>query len=234
MLPKLVTPKYEMIVPSTGETVTYRPYVVREEKILLIAIESRSEIAVEKAVTEIIKTCVESPIDMKKLTTFDIEFMFITLRSKSVGEGVKINPPCDHCEERNEHKIDLEKVTVKNLEDAIDKHIKLTDDISLDLRWQTLDDRLKESERETETETMINTIAHSIETIYSGEEIFAAKDVKLKEIINFVESLNSDQFVEVCEVLGKAPALNYKMEFECEHCGEKNERELKGLIDFFT
>ncbi len=223
-----------MIVPSTGETVTYRPYVVREEKILLIAIESRSEIAVEKAVTEIIKTCVESPIDMKKLTTFDIEFMFITLRSKSVGEGVKINPPCDHCEERNEHKIDLEKVTVKNLEDAIDKHIKLTDDISLDLRWQTLDDRLKESERETETETMINTIAHSIETIYSGEEIFAAKDVKLKEIINFVESLNSDQFVEVCEVLGKAPALNYKMEFECEHCGEKNERELKGLIDFFT
>jgi hypothetical protein len=234
MLPKLVTPKYEMIVPSTGETVTYRPYVVREEKILLIAIESRSEIAVEKAVTEIIKTCVESPIDIKKLTTFDIEFMFITLRSKSVGEGVKINPPCDHCEERNEHKIDLEKVTVKNLEDAIDKHIKLTDDISLDLRWQTLDDRLKESERETETETMINTIAHSIETIYSGEEIFAAKDVKLKEIINFVESLNSDQFVEVCEVLGKAPALNYKMEFECEHCGEKNERELKGLIDFFT
>ena len=234
MLPKLVTPKYEMIVPSTGETVTYRPYVVREEKILLIAIESRSEIAVEKAVTEIIKTCVESPIDMKKLTTFDIEFMFITLRSKSVGEGVKINPPCDHCEERNEHKIDLEKVTVKNLEDAIDKHIKLTDDISLDLRWQTLDDRLKESERETETETMINTIAHSIETIYSGEEIFAVKDVKLKEIINFVESLNSDQFVEVCEVLGKAPALNYKMEFECEHCGEKNERELKGLIDFFT
>ena len=233
MLPKLVTPKYEMIVPSTGETVTYRPYVVREEKILLIAIESRSEIAVEKAVTEIIKTCVESPIDIKKLTTFDIEFMFITLRSKSVGEGVKINPPCDHCEERNEHKIDLEKVTVKNLEDAIDKHIKLTDDISLDLRWQTIDDRLKESERETETETMINTIAKSIETIYSGEEIFIAKDIKMKEIVNFVESLNSDQFVEIVSVLGKAPILNYKMEFKCKHCGEKNERELNGLVDFF-
>ena len=233
MLPKLVTPKYDMIVPSTGETVTYRPYVVREEKILLIAIESRSEIAVEKAVTDIIKACIESPIDVRKLTTFDIEFIFITLRSKSVGEGVKLNPVCEHCEERSDHKIDLEAIKVKNLEDAVDKHIKLTDDISLDLRWQTIDDRLKESERKTETEVMINTIAKSIETIYSGEEIFIAKDVKMKEIVNFVESLNSDQFVEIVGVLGKAPILNYKMEFVCEHCGEKNEKELNGLIDFF-
>ena len=234
MLPKLVTPKYDMIVPSTGESITYRPYVVREEKILLIAIESRSEIAVEKAVTDIIKACVETPINIKELTTFDIEMLFITLRSKSVGEGVKINPPCDHCEERNEHKIDLEAIKIKNLEDAVDKHIKLTDDISLDLRWQTIDDRLSEAQRKTETETIINTIAHSIETIYSGEEIFAAKDAKMKEIVDFVESLSADQFVEIVEVLGKAPKLNYKMEFVCKECGEKNERELNGLIDFFT
>ena len=233
MLPKIVTPKYDMIVPSTGETVTYRPYVVREEKILLIAIESRSEIAVEKAVTDIIKTCIESPIDMKKLTTFDIEMIFITLRSKSVGEGVKINPPCEHCEERNDHKIDLEAVKIKNLEDAVDKHIKLTDDISLDLRWQTMNDRLKDKEKKTETETIINTIAHSIDTIYSGEEIHTVKDSKMSEVVDFVESLNNDQFTNIIDVLSKQPHLNYKVEFDCKECKKHNERELNGLIDFF-
>ena len=233
MLPKLATPKYDMIVPSTGEAVTYRPYVVKEEKILLIAMESQDETQIEKAVTNMLKACVESKIDIKKLTIFDIEFMFITLRSKSVGEGIKINPSCKHCEERNEVKIDLEQVRVANLEDAVDMHVEITDDISLDLKWHTLADRLSDAERETQTDAVINMMAHSIETIYSGEEIFIAKDVKMKEIVNFVESLNSDQFVEIVGVIGKAPILNYKMEFVCEHCGEKNEKELNGLIDFF-
>ena len=233
MLPKLVTPKYDMIVPSTGESITYRPYVVREEKILLIAIESRNEIEVEKAVTNIIKTCIESPIDMKKLTTFDIEMIFITLRSKSVGEGVKINPPCEHCKERNEHKIDLEAVKVKNLEDAVDKHVKLTDDISLDLKWVTMNDRLTEKERVTGTDTIINMIAKSIETIYSGEEIHAAKDATSKDLVTFVESLNTDQFADIVDVISEAPQLNYSAKFNCKACKKENEIELNGLSDFF-
>jgi len=233
MLPKLVTPKYDMIVPSTGESITYRPYVVREEKILLIAMESQNDTAIEKAVIDIIKACVESPIKMKSLTNFDVEMIFITLRSKSVGEGIKINPACEHCEERNEHKIDLEAVKIKNLEDAVDKHIKLTDDISLDLRWQTMDDRLKKSERETETETIINTIAHSIETIYSGEEIFAAKDSTSKELVTFVESLNTDQFTDIVDVISGAPQLNYNLKFDCKACKKENVIELNGLSDFF-
>ena len=107
MLPKIATPKYDMIVPSTGETVTYRPYVVKEEKLLLIALESQSNEAIENAVVDIIKLCVETPIDVNSLTTFDVEFIFVTLRSKSVGEGIKINPPCEHCEAPNEVKINL-------------------------------------------------------------------------------------------------------------------------------
>jgi hypothetical protein len=233
MLPKLVTPKYDMIVPSTGKSITYRPYVVKEEKILLIAIETESEIAIEKAVQDIIKACVESPINVNELTNFDVEFIFITLRSKSVGEGVIINPACEHCEERNEHKIDLEKVKVANLEDAVDKHIKLTDDISLDLKWHKMSDRLSEKERKTETDTVINMVTKSIETIYSGEEIFAAKDSTKKDLVEFVESLNSDQFTEIIDVISKAPRLSYKLNYDCKACSKKNEIELSGLIDFF-
>ena len=108
MLPIIATPKYEMIVPSTGESITYRPYVVKEEKILLIAMESQSDEAIENAVSDIITRCVETPIKVKDLTTFDVEYMFVTLRSKSVGEGIKVTPKCEHCEETNEQKIDLE------------------------------------------------------------------------------------------------------------------------------
>jgi len=233
MLPKIATPKYDMIVPSTGETITYRPYVVKEEKILLIAMETQDELQIEKAVTDMLKACVESKIDMKKLTIFDIEFMFITLRSKSVGEGVKINPECAHCEERNEVKVNLEEVKVANLEDNIDMHVEITDDISLDLKWHTLKDRLSDAERETQTDAVINMAARSIETIYSGEETYSTKDVTKKEVVEFVESLNADQFAKLIEVLSKAPRLSYNLEYDCKECGKHNKMELSGLIDFF-
>jgi hypothetical protein len=233
MLPKIATPKYDMIVPSTGESITYRPYVVKEEKILLIAMESQNETAIENAVQDIIKACVESPINMKELTNFDVEYMFVTLRSKSVGEGIRINPPCQHCEAKNEVKIDLEKVKIANLHDDVDKLIKLTDDISIDLKWAKVDDKLSEEDKKTETDTIINMIAKSIETIYSGEEIFAAKDSTKKELVEFVESLNNDQFSKIIEVLGKAPYLSYDVKFKCKECNKDNVIELKGLIDFF-
>ena len=233
MLPKLVTPKYDMIIPSTGETVTYRPYVVKEEKILLIAMESQNESAIEAAVSDIIKACVDTPISIDTMTNFDVEFMFITLRSKSVGEGVKINFICSECDEDNEHKIDLDKVVVKNLNDAPDKHVKLTDDISLDLRWATMKDRLSEKERVTGTDAIINMIAKSIDTIYSGEEIHAAKDSKMAELVEFVESLSTDQFTAIVDVISEAPRLNYNTKFSCKACKHENTVDLIGLSDFF-
>ena len=233
MLPKIATPKYDMIVPSTGKTITYRPYVVKEEKLLLIAMESQDENQIEKAVLNIIKECVESPINVDDLTTFDVEMIFITLRSKSVGEGIKITPKCKHCEESNEVKIDLEKITVENLSDTVDKHIKLTDDISIDLKWHTMKDRTEDLKKETETETIINMIVASLETIYSGEEIFAVKDSSKKETVDFVESLNTDQFNNIVEVLSKSPYMSYDLKFDCKKCSKENTMEMKGLTDFF-
>lgn len=233
MLPKLVTPKYDMIIPSTGETVTYRPYVVKEEKILLIAFESQDEKQIETSVLDIIKSCIESKIDLNKLSTFDIEFMFVTLRSKSVGEGIKLNMPCESCEHTNEVKINLDELNVANLDEEIDKHVKLTDDISVDLKWMAVSDRLSAAETKTETDSVINLVAKSIETIYSGEEIHSTKDVTKKEVVEFVESLNTDQFQSITEVIGKSPYLNYLMKFDCEKCGHSHERELNGLADFF-
>ena len=233
MLPKLATPKYDMIVPSTGNVITYRPYVVREEKLLLIAMESKDEDQIEKAVLNIIKACIESPIKIDDLTTFDVEFIFITLRSKSVGEGIKLTPKCQHCEEANEITVDLEKVKVANLDDVVDKHVKLTDSISVDLKWHTMKDRGNKLEADTETETIINMIVASLDTIYSGEETYAVKDATKKETLDFVESLNTDQFNIIVDILSKSPYLIYDLKFDCKECSKETTIELKGLIDFF-
>jgi len=234
MLPKIATPKYDMIVPSTGESIKYRPYVVKEEKVLLIAMESQSDEGIETAVMDIISSCVESPINMKSMTTFDIEFMFVNLRAKSVGEGIKVDPPCEHCEEVNKDlKIDLAKVIVKGLEEDVDMHVKITDDISVDIQWPTMKNRLTEDDMKTGTDTLINMVARSIGTIYSGEETFAASDSSKKELVEFVESLGSDQFNALLEKVSKAPELSYVLEFKCVSCKKDNKIELKGLSDFF-
>lgn len=234
MLPKIATPKYDMIVPSTGESITYRPYLVKEEKILLIAMESQSDEAMETAVIDIIKVCVETPINVNALTTFDIEYIFVSLRAKSVGEGIKLNPTCEHCEEVNEDiKVDLDKVIVSGLEKEIDMNVKLTDDISVDVTWPTMKNKLTEADMKTGTDTLINMVARGIGTIYSGEEIFAAADSTKKELVEFVESLGSDNFNALLTKVSEAPQLTYDLEFKCKACGEDNKLELKGLTDFF-
>ena len=235
MLPIIATPKYELIIPSTGTTVTYRPYVVKEEKILLIALESQDDIAIEKSVQNICKACIETNIDFNKLTNFDLEFIFITLRSKSVGEGIKLDMKCEieDCEGTTPQKVNLDEVVVSNLDGKVDHHVKINDTVSLDLRWMGINDKLTKAMRSTDTDAVINSVAMCIETIYSGEETFTAKDSKHSEVVAFVESLNNDQFGKVIEFMEKAPALEYKMEYECKECGHKQTRELRGLVDFF-
>ena len=234
MLPRMVTPKYDMIVPSTGKSITYRPYVVKEEKLLLIAMESQDDKQIENAVMNIIEECVESPLDINTLTNFDVEFMFVTLRAKSVGEGIELSPKCTSCEETNTVKVDLDKVTVKNLEDQTDTMIKLTDDISVELKWPTMKDRNVDLiDEDSETETIINMMSSTIGTIYSGEETFTASDVPKKEVKEFVESLSNEQFNQIVNVMAKAPTLSYEIKFDCKKCGESNSIEINVLAYFF-
>tara|TARA_B100000809_G_scaffold254837_1_gene292546 strand:+ start:407 stop:1114 length:708 start_codon:yes stop_codon:yes gene_type:complete len=235
MLPKIATPKYDMIVPSTGESITYRPYVVREEKLLLIAMESQDEKQIEQAVTQIIKSCLDESVDVNSLTGFDIEFVFLTLRASSVGEGIELSITCaaDECEEGNTVKVNLDKLEIKN--NTFDKknlQLKLNDNITIELRWPTMGDRGVKGD--TGTEILINMVAKSIATIYHGEDIHPTSDVPFEEVVDFVESLSSEQFTKIMEVMGETPYVGYDIEFTCTKCGHENSRELKGLADFFT
>jgi hypothetical protein len=234
MLPKIATPKYDMIVPSTGKSITYRPYVVREEKLLLIALESQDDKQVEQAVTEIIKSCLDDSVNVKDLTGFDIEFIFLTLRASSVGEGIELSITCDadECEEGNKVKVNLDKLEIKN-NDFADKdlQLKLNDNMTIELRWPTMGDRGVIGD--TGTEVLINMVAKSIATIYHGEDIHPTSDVPHEEVVDFVESLSSEQFTKIMEIMGKTPYVGYDIEFTCKKCGKENKKELKGLADFF-
>ena len=231
MLPILATPKYDMIVPSTGEAITYRPYVVKEEKLLLIAMESQDDVQIEQAISDIIRSCLDN-VKLEDLTGFDIEFIFLTLRARSVGEGIELLIPCEKCETKNEVKINLDKLEIKNLDfDNKDLQLKLDDNMTIELRWPTMSDRTAKAE--TGTEVLIHMIAKSIGTIFHGEEIHSTKDVPFDEVLEFVESLSSFQFGKIMELLMKTPYVSYDIKFTCKKCGEKNEVELKGLADFF-
>ena len=231
MLPKIATQKYDMIVPSTGKSITYRPYVVREEKLLLIALESQDDKQIETAVSSIIKSCLDN-VKTQDLTAFDIEFIFLTLRSRSVGEGIELGIECTACEESNPIKLNLDNIQVKNLDfDDKDLQLKLNNEITIELRWPTMSDRTVKVE--TGTEVLIHMVAKSISTLYHGEEVYSMKDVPFTEVLDFVESLNSEQFNKIMQLLLKTPYVSYDIEFTCKKCGEKNERELKGLADFF-
>jgi len=232
MLPKIATPKYDMIVPSTGKSITYRPYVVKEEKILLIALESEDEKQIEKSIYSMIESCLDGKVNINDFTNFDIEFIFLTLRSMSVGEGIKLNIPCSSCEEPNEVSVDLNKLEVKNNDfDKKDLQIKINDDITIDLRWPTMSDRAVEIT--SGTESVIHMVAKSIGTLYHGEDTISMSDTPFSEVLEFVESLSSAQFNQCMQVLVKTPYTGYDIKFTCKKCGHKNERELKGMADFF-
>ena len=232
MLPKIATPKYDMIVPSTGKSITYRPYVVKEEKLLLIALESEDDAQIERAISDIIKACLNDSVNIDTLTGFDIEFIFLTLRAKSVGEGIDLSMKCVSCEESNKIKVELDKLVIKNNDfDDKDLQLKISDNMTVELGWPTMGDRGVTGD--TGTEILINQVAKSIRTIYYGEEIHSTSDVSFEEVVEFVEQLNSEQFTSIMELLTETPYVSYDIEFVCKKCGHKNERELKGFADFF-
>lgn len=222
------TPKYTMKVPSTGKNIKYRPYLVKEEKILLLANESKDPEQIMGAIGDTIEACCDNKLKAKDLTTFDLEYIFIKIRSKSVGEQVTLNLPCEGCGERVEASINLDEVVcpvtkTKNV-------IEIDDNVAVELKWPSY------SEIETDDDagnTAINLLISCISAVISNDERIDIQDESKENVVAFLESMTSSQFQLLSEFITNIPAVKHDLDYSCDKCGHDNSIEIKGMQSFF-
>ncbi len=237
-LPRLnENPQYELVIPSTGETVKYRPFLVKEQKVLILALESQDQKQVLNAILNCIDACVEN-IDIKKLATFDVEYVFTKIRSKSVGETTDVNLSCTKCDEYTPVKINLDNIKLEDDISLKKKHVKLTSDITVELKYPTYNEFLntKSIHEDTITANMIyEMMAVCISAvIINDEERIEIKEESGQEVENFINSLNTDQFEMINDFVESIPKISMSVDFTCESCDQTNTKKLEGLNDFFS
>ena len=235
-LPKLVVPEYELELPSSKETVKYRPFLVKEEKLLLTAMQLGEEKDMMNAVKTIIKNCTNLKAKVDSLATFDIEYLFLKIRSKSIGEVSKIMVTCpDDDETQVEVEIDLESIEVTWPENHSNK-IELTDDVGLIMRYPSLDTfvKLNFTGEDITVDNIFDLSVSCIDQVYEGDEVQDIKTYTKKEILEFLESMKSDQFMKLQDFFANMPKLEHDIEVENPNTGVKSTVKLEGLGSFFA
>ena len=235
-LPKISTPTYELNLPSTGKKVQYRPFLVREEKLLVLALETEDPKDITTAMKTVIKNCIQTRgVKVETLPTFDIEYLFLNIRGKSVGEEVEVLVTCpDDGVTKVPVLISLDEIQVQ-FDDTHSKDIKLDDNLTLRMRYPSMEEFVKNNfaVSEINLDETFNVIMSSIEQIYSEEESWSSADCTKKELKEFVEQLNSKQFKEVETFFSTMPKLSHKLVVTNPNTGVDNEIILEGLASFF-
>jgi hypothetical protein len=235
-LPKINTPTYELEVPSTNEKIKYRPFLVKEEKILLIALESNENKQIIQAVKEIVAMCTFDKIDLGNMPMFDVEYIFLQIRSKSVGETSNLKLLCkDDGETYADVKLDLGDIKVSVDEEHTNK-IELTDEMGMIMTYPTIDSFVSTGISEITSSNMLEVIATCILQIYDkkGEEVFDAKDQTKEELDDFIGQLNTKQFQEVQKFFDTMPKLQHTVVVKNPKTKVESEVVLNGLNDFFV
>ena len=240
-LPKLNVPVYEAILPSTESVIKYRPFLVKEEKILLTAMESKDDKTITNAVKQIIGNCIQGELDIERLPTFDIEYIFLRLRAKSVGEEVNIGLKPWGCPQNNgelcefttEVNINLEEVKVQKTEDH-SKKIMLSDDIGLILNYPNIESIKDMMGGDlSETEVGMKVIKNSVQMVFTEEETHERDSFSEKELDDFFDSLNTLQMQKIRKFFDSMPVLKHTVKYNCKTCGEEKETTIQGLNSFF-
>ena len=233
-LPKLNDkPKYEVVIPSSQHRVKFRPYLVKEEKVLMMAMESQDQRQMLNAVVDTIEACVDEPIKRSKLTVFDVEYLFTQIRAKSVGESAKVGLKCKDCEHVNEISVKLDdiKVEIKKVNNKLD----LGNNIILNMQWPMYENVINiESigSEATTTEQTFDMIIQCIDSVQTEDELIKISEEPKEEVISFIESLNTNQFMKIREFVESAPKMKHDINYKCESCKADNTVELEGMNDF--
>jgi len=237
-LPKISTPTYELELPSTEQSINYRPFLVKEEKLLVIALESEDTKQITTAIKTVIKNCIlTKDIKVENLPTFDIEFLFLNIRGKSVGEQVDVNIICPDDNETNiSVSIDLDDIKVLKNEDHTNK-IKVDPTIMMEMKYPSLEQFIKNNfdlNNQNAMDQSFELIASCIDKIYTKDEVWSTSDVTKKELTEFLESMNSSQFKDIEKFFETMPKLSHKIQIKNPKTGVESEVVLEGLASFFA
>ena len=234
-LPKIVTPSFELTLPSTGKKIKYRPFLVKEEKILILAIESNSMKDITRAIKDILKNCIlTKDVKVDELPTFDIEYLFLNIRARSIGESIDLVITCPDDEKTKVNsKIYIDEIEVQK-NDEHDINIKIDDTYTMRMKYPSLDQFIDENfVFEGQSDNSFEIIASCIDMVYSEEEAWEAKDSSKKELLELVEQLNSMQFKQIEKFFDTMPQLSHEIEVENPNTKVKSTVKLEGLASFF-
>ena len=238
-LPKLNdTPKYSLIIPSSGQEVRFRPFLVKEEKVLVLALESEDTKQITTAIKAVIKSCVQTKgIKVEALPTFDIEFLFLNIRGKSVGEKIEVNIICPDDETTEVPvSIDLDEIRVQK-NDEHTRQIKIDDTLMMEMKYPSLDQFIKNNfdfENKNAMDQSFDLIASCVDKIYSEDDVWAADDCTKKELKDFLEQMNSSQFKSIETFFETMPKLSHKIKVTNPNTKVESEVVLEGLASFFA
>ena len=238
-LPKIATPSYELELPSTGKTIQYRPFLVKEEKLLVIALESEDTKQITNAIKAVIRACILTKgVKVESLPTFDIEYLFLNIRGKSVGEDIDVNLICpDDNETEVSVSVNLDDIKVQKPE-GHSNQIKLDNNLMMELKYPSLNEFIKNNFDPNDTsknpmDQSFDLIGSCINKIYNQEEVWAAADCSKKEITDFLDSMNSSQFKEVEKFFETMPKLTHTIKVFNPKTKVESDVVLEGLASFF-
>ena len=239
-LPTIETPTHELKLPSSSKKVRYRPFLVKEEKILIIALESKNQNEITTAVTEVLKKCILTKgIDVDSLPTFDIEYLFLNIRAKSIGEDIKLTVTCqDDMETKVPVTIYVDEIKISKPRGHT-KDVVLDDKMTLRMKYPSLNQFIENNfDTEDEVKTMVdktfNVVADCMDTVFTGEDAWDANDYSPTERIEFIEQLNSQQYKKVEKFFSTMPKLSHTIEVVNPNTKKKSSIVLEGLADFFV
>ena len=237
-LPKIATPTYELELPSTGQSINYRPFLVKEEKLLVLALETEDTKQITTAIKNVLKNCVLTKgIRVDQLPTFDIEFLFLNIRGKSVGEEIEVNIVCPDDEETQVPvTINLDDIGIQK-NDTHSNQIKLDKDLMMELKYPSLEQFIKNNFDFDDANAMdqsFDLIAACIDKIYTADEVWAVADCTKKEVKEFLEQMNSSQFKEIEKFFETMPKLSHTVKVTNPKTKVKSDVVLEGLASFFA
>ena len=237
-LPKISTPTYELELPSTGKTIKFRPFLVKEEKLLVLALESDDSKEITNAIKAVLKDCIQTRgVKVESLPTFDIEYLFLNIRGKSVGEDIEVSVLCpDDGETYAEVQINIDDIKVTKDKNHSNQ-IKIDDNLMMEMKYPSLDQFVRsnfEFSKDSQVDQSFELIASCIDKVYSADEAWTTDDFTKKEVTEFLEQMNSAQFKEIESFFSTMPKLSHEVQVINPKTKKKSKVTLEGLASFFA